>query len=93
MEDNNIHEEIEEVHNQIIKDIKESSTILIHVDKEGDITLLTAGNITKKQSKTAERMLITVSPSIILLLFLSIEVFFVKLEDTASKIFKKIFNV
>ena len=85
--------DINEVQKQVIDDIKESGAILVYVNTSGDITLLTSGKITKPQSKTAERMLITINPSLILRTFLWLEIAFVKLEDTVSEFFRKIFKV
>ena len=84
---------INEIQKQVINDIKESGAILIYVNADGDITLLTSGNITKQQTKTAERMLITMNPSFILQIVLWLEIVFVKLEDTVSRFLRKIFKV
>ena len=86
-------EDINEIQQQVINDIKESGAILIYVNTSGDITLLTSGNITKRQSKTAERMLITINPSFVLQITLWLEIAFVKLEDMFSRFFRKIFKV
>ena len=85
--------DINEVQKQVISDIKESGAILVYVNTSGDITLLTSGKITKPQSKTAERMLITINPSLILRTVLWLEIAFVKLEDAVSEFFQKIFKV
>lgn len=85
--------DINEVQKQVISDIKESGAILVYVNTSGDITLLTSGKITKPQSKTAERMLITINPSLILRTILWLEIAFVKLEDVVSEFFRKIFKV
>ena len=85
--------DINEVQKQVIDDIKESGAILVYVNTSGDITLLTSGKITKPQSKTAERMLITINPSFILRTVLWLEIAFVKLEDAVSEFFRKIFKV
>ena len=85
--------DINEVQKQVISDIKESGAILVYVNTSGDITLLTSGKITKPQSKTAERMLITINPSLILRTVLWLEITFVKLEDVVSEFFRKIFKV
>jgi len=82
-----------EVQRQVIDEIKESGAILVYVNTDGNVTLLTSGNITKLQSKTAERMLISVNPSVILRIVIWIEVNFVKLEDTVYGFFRKIFKV
>ena len=86
-------EDINEVQKQVINDIKESGAILVYVNTSGDITLLTSGKITKPQAATAERMLITISPSLILRTVLWLEIAFVKLEDIVSEFFRKIFKV
>ena len=85
--------DINEVQKQVISDIKESGAILVYVNTSGNITLLTSGKITKPQSKTAERMLITINPSFILRTVLWLEIAFVKLEDAVSEFFRKIFKV
>lgn len=85
--------DINEIQKQIINDIEESGAILIYVNTGGDITLLTSGKITRLQSKTAERMLITIDPSFVLQITLWLEVTFVKLEDAVSGFFRKIFKV
>ena len=85
--------DINEVQKQVISDIKESGAILVYVNTSGDITLLTSGKITAPQSKTAERMLITINPSLILRTVLWLEVVFVKLEGIVSEFFRKIFKV
>lgn len=85
--------EINEVQRQVISEIKESGAILVYINASGDITLLTSGKITKEQSKTAERMLITISPSLILKIVLWLEIAFVKLEDVVLSFFRKIFKV
>jgi hypothetical protein len=85
--------EINEVQRQVIDEIKESGAILVYINTSGDITLLTSGKITKEQSKTAERMLITISPSLILKTVLWLEIAFVKLEDVVLSFFRKIFKV
>ena len=85
--------DINEVQKQVINNIEENGAILVYVNTSGDITLLTSGKITKPQSKTAERMLITINPSLILRTFLWLEIAFVKLEDTVSEFFRKIFKV
>lgn len=85
--------DINEVQKQVISDIKESGAILVYVNTSGDITLLTSGKITKPQSKTAERMLITINPSLILRTVLWLEIAFVKLEDAVLEFFQKIFKV
>ena len=85
--------DINEVQKQVISDIKESGAILVYVNTSGNISLLTSGKITKPQSKTAERMLITINPSLILRTVLWLEIAFVKLEDAVSEFFRKIFKV
>ena len=85
--------DINEVQKQVINNIEENGAILVYVNTSGDITLLTSGKITKSQSKTAERMLITINPSLILRTILWLEVTFVKLEDIVSEFFRKIFKV
>ena len=85
--------DINEIQQQVISDIKESGAILIYINTDGNITLLTSGNITKPQSKSAERMLITVKPSFVLRLTLWAEITFVKIEDTVVSFFRKIFKV
>ena len=85
--------DINEIQQQVINDIKESGAILIYVNTSGDITLLTSGEITKQQSRTAERMLITIDPSFVLQITLWLEITFVKLEDLVSSFFRKIFKV
>lgn len=85
--------DINEIQKQVISDIKESGAILVYVNASGDITLLTSGNITKPQSKTAERMLITLNPSIILRIILWLEITFVKIEDIVLEFVKKILKV
>ena len=82
-----------EVQRQVIDEIKENGAILVYVNADGNVTLLTSGNITKLQSKTAERMLISVNPSIVLRIVIWMEVSFVKLEDVVSSFLRKIFNV
>jgi hypothetical protein len=82
-----------EVQKQVIDEIKESGAILVYINVDGNITLLTSGNITKLQSKTAERMLISVNPSIILSIIIWMEINFVKLEDTVYGFLRKIFKV
>ena len=89
MDDKNINV----IQKQVINDINESGAILLYVNADGDITLLTSGNITKQQTKTAERMLITMNPSFILQIVLWLEIVFVKLEDTVSRFLRKIFKV
>ena len=91
MKDND--KDMNEVQKQVISDIKESGAILVYINASGNITLLTSGNITKPQSKTAERMLITINPSIVLRAILWMEITFAKLEDTVSEFFRKIFKV
>ena len=85
--------DMNEVQKQVISDIKESGAILVYVNTSGDITLLTSGKITKPQSKTAERMLITLNPSIILRTILWLEITFVKIEDIVLEFVKKILKV
>ncbi len=89
----NQEKDINEIQQQVINDIKESGAILIYVNTSGDITLLTSGKITKQQSRTAERMLITINPSFVLQITLWLEITFVKLEDVVSSFLRKIFNV
>ena len=86
-------EDVNEIQKQVINDIKESGAILIYVNTSGDITLLTSGKITELQSKTAERMLITIDPSFVLHITLWLEITFVKLEDAVSGFLRKIFKV
>ena len=86
-------EDTNEVQNQIVNNIKESGAILVYVNTKGNITLLTSGKITKPQSLTAERMLITINPSLILRIVLWLELTFVKLEDIVLEFFRKIFKV
>ena len=89
----NQNEDINEVQKQVINDIKESGAVLVYVNTSGDITLLTSGKITKPQSKAAERMLITINPSLILRIVLWLEIAFVKFEDIVSEFLRKIFKV
>ena len=86
-------EDVNEVQKQVINEIKESGAILVYINVDGNITLLTSGNITKLQSKTAERMLISVKPSIILSIIIWMEINFVKLEDAVNGFLSKIFKV
>ena len=86
-------ESVDKIQEQVINDIKESGAILVYVNTSGNITILTSGKITKPQSKTAERMLITINPSFILRIVLWLEIFFVKFEDIVSEFFRKIFKV
>ena len=86
-------EDVNEVQKQVINEIKESGAILVYINVDGNITLLTSGNITKLQSKTAERMLISVKPSIILSIRIWTEINFVKLEDAVNGFLSKIFKV
>ena len=89
----NKDKDVNEVQKQVISDIKESGAILVYINTSGDITLLTSGNITKDQAKVAERMLITANSSIILRVILWMEITFVKIEDTVTSFFRKIFKV
>ena len=93
VEDKDKDKDINEIQEQVINDIKESGAILVYINANGHITLLTSGDITKSQSKTAERMLITLNPSIILRCILWLEISFVKLGDIVSEFFRKIFKV
>lgn len=85
--------DMNEIQQQVISDIKESGAILIYINTNGNITLLTSGKITKPQSKSAERMLITVNSSFVLRIILWAEITFVKIEDAVVRFFRKLFKV
>tara|TARA_B100000085_G_scaffold192510_1_gene176406 strand:+ start:587 stop:856 length:270 start_codon:yes stop_codon:yes gene_type:complete len=73
-------EKLEETVDFIKGDIENYSGIIFYVGYSGDVIMLTSGNVSKRQQKIAERMLISAdNHSIVLRLVISLEIMFEKI--------------
>mgnify|MGYP001448067425 CR=1 FL=1 len=73
-------EKLEETVDFIKGDIENYSGIMFYVGYSGDVIMLTSGNVSKRQQKIAERMLISAdNHSIVLRLVISLEIMFEKI--------------
>ena len=80
MKEEESKEKLEETVEFIKGDIEKYSGIMFYVGYSGDVIMLTSGNISKRQQKIAERMLISAdNHSIILRFVLSLEILFEKI--------------
>ena len=79
------------MNNKIIKDIAENrGTILLYIDEEGSVVMITSGDITKKQSIAANKLLTVIGDhSIIFSIVLYLEIIFTKISFYFSSLFKK----
>ena len=84
-------EEYDDSIEEIIKESMDNNPIMIiSVDKDGSVALMTTGNITKIQNDTCTKMLITVgSHSIVLSIVLWLEISFEKFLYNCSEFIKK----
>ncbi len=79
------------MNDKIIKDISENrGTILLYIDEEGSVVMITSGDITKKQNIAANKLLIVIgNHSIIFSIVLYLEIIFTKISFYFSSLFKK----
>ena len=87
--DNKISEDLIK---ELEEEIKQSGAVLMYLNDKADITILSTGNLTKIQTKTAERMLAAAKPSIVLTMILFIEVAIIKLDDRVSSFISRLFK-
>ena len=72
--------DLDELMKEITNDIENRSSVIFYVDYKGDLLMLTTGQITEAQQKTAEKMAIVAgSHSIILSIVLKLEIVFEKI--------------
>lgn len=72
--------DLDELMKEITNDIEKRSSVIFYIDHKGDLLMLTTGQITKEQQKTAEKMAIVAgSHSIVLSIILNLEIFFEKI--------------
>lgn len=92
MEDKKIEEvepNLEELSGELTSNIKNFSSILFYVTHEGDVIMLTTGDMTRIQKNIATKMLVVSgSHSIVLRLVLSLEILFEKIMYRFSELFK-----
>ena len=75
-----VSEELNETVDFIKGDIKEFAGVMFYVGHSGEVIMLTTGKVSKKQQKTAERMLVAADGhSIILRMVISLEILFEKI--------------
>ena len=75
-----VSEELGETVDFIKSDIKEFAGVMFYVGHSGEVIMLTTGKVSKKQQKTAERMLVAADGhSIILRMVISLEILFEKI--------------
>lgn len=76
------------------EDMEENGAVVVYITSEGDLMLITTGELKKPQIKVAERVLTAAKPSIVLSIVLFIEVSLIKLEERvlefAAKLFKRV---
>jgi len=82
----------EELIKDLEQELKESGAILMYLNNKSDITILTTGDLTKVQTKTAERMLAAAKPSVVLRVILFIEITIIKLDDRVTTFFERLFK-
>lgn len=72
--------DLDELMKEITNDIEKRSSVIFYIDHKGDLLMLTTGQITEAQQKTAEKMAIVAgSHSIVLNVILKLEIFFEKI--------------
>lgn len=71
-------------------DMEENGAIVVYITSEGDLMLVTTGDLKKPQIKVAERILTAAKPSIILSVVLFVEIALVKLEERALEFISKL---
>ena len=76
------------------EDMEENGAVVVYITSEGDLMLVTTGELKKPQIKVAERVLTAAKPSIVLSIVLFIEISLIKLEERVlefdAKIFKRV---
>lgn len=76
------------------EDMEENGAVVVYITSEGDLMLVTTGELKKPQIKVAERVLTAAKPSIVLSIVLFIEISLIKLEERvlefAAKLFKRV---
>lgn len=85
------NKEINETHQRLIDEIENEGAVLMHINKEGLLTLVVTDDLSEEQIKVTERMLAAASPTIVLRAVLFIEVMLIKLEEYFDKMLSKIF--
>ena len=77
---------------KIIKDIAENrGAILIYIDEEGSVVMITSGDISKKQSITTNKLLTVMGDhSFVLSIVLYLEIIFTKISNFFSSFFRKV---
>lgn len=79
MEEENKQPIIDDIVKDITSDIKSKGTAIFFVTSNGEMTMLTTGNLTKEQKKICTKMLVASGDhSIILAIVLWIEIYFEK---------------
>ena len=69
--------------------VGKESTVLIYIDKNGEVIMLTTGDLTTDQALTATKIITVIGEcSIVLKLILSIEIFFNKMIIKLKEMFK-----
>ena len=76
---------------KIIKDIAENrGTILIYIDEEGSVVMITSGEISKKQSAATNKLLTVIGDhSFIFSIVLYLEIIFTRISYFFSSLFRK----
>lgn len=83
----------EEIENLIKEALDNNPLVMISIDKNGSVSLLTTGNINKIQNNICTKMLITVKGhSLVLSIVLWLEILFEKFLYNMSEFFKRIKN-
>lgn len=70
----------------IIEEIEHNSIVMFYLDQKGRVTVLSSGNLSKKQKKISERMLTSIEPSIILSLVFLVEISIIKFQEFINRI-------
>ena len=79
------------MNDDIIKDITGGKgTVLLYIDEEGSVVMITSGDISKKQEIATNKLLTVIGDhSIIFSIVLYLELFFTKISFYFSSLFKK----
>jgi len=80
----------EQLKNELLSEIEDNGMIMLCVTKEGDVIMLTTGDITPVQNSIAEKILTVIGDhSIVFKLFLYLEILFSKILFKISSKFRR----
>ena len=84
-----IESNLEKLSDELTSNIKNFSSILFYVTHEGEVIMLSTGNMTRIQKNIATKMLVVAgSHSLVLRLVLSLEILFEKIMYRFAELFK-----